>query len=122
MRLKKGEYIITGFIAQDDEEVLTVSENGIGKRTPIAEFSVHHRGSSGILVFKKSERTGRLVKAIPVGRDDDIMVVTKNEKTIRLKVSGIKSQARVTSGVKLIDVGDGDWVLEVSRVEGSDDE
>ncbi len=122
MRLKDGDYLITGFIAEDDQEILTISEFGIGKRTPLAEFSVHHRGSSGILVFKKSERTGRLVKAIPVGRDDDIMVVTKNEKTIRLKVSGIKSQARVTSGVKLIDVGDGDWVLEVSRVEGSDDE
>ena len=114
--------MITGFIAEDDQEILTISEFGIGKRTPLAEFSVHHRGSSGILVFKKSERTGRLVKAIPVGRDDDIMVVTKNEKTIRLKVSGIKSQSRVTSGVKLIDVGEGDWVLEVSRVEGSDDQ
>lgn len=117
MRLKKGEYIITGFIAQDDEEVLTVSENGIGKRTPIAEFSVHHRGSSGILVFKKSERTGNLVKAIPVKPDDEIMIITRNEKTIRLKVSGIKSQARVTSGVKLIDTSDNDVVIEVSRIE-----
>ena len=117
MRLKKGEYIITGFIAQDDEEVLTVSENGIGKRTPIAEFSVHHRGSSGILVFKKSERTGNLVKAIPVRPDDEIMIITRNEKTIRLKVSGIKSQARVTSGVKLIDTSDDDMVIEVSRIE-----
>ncbi len=117
MRLKKGEYIITGFIAQDDEEVLTVSENGIGKRTPIAEFSVHHRGSSGILVFKKSERTGNLVKAIPVRPDDEIMIITRNEKTIRLKVSGIKSQARVTSGVKLIDTSDNDAVIEVSRIE-----
>jgi DNA gyrase subunit A len=117
MRLKKGEYIITGFIAQDDEEVLTVSENGIGKRTPITEFSVHHRGSSGILVFKKSERTGNLVKAIPVKPDDEIMIITRNEKTIRLKVSGIKSQARVTSGVKLIDTSDDDKVIEVSRIE-----
>ena len=117
MRLKKGEYIITGFIAQDDEEVLTVSENGIGKRTPITEFSVHHRGSSGILVFKKSERTGNLVKAIPVKPDDEIMIITRNEKTIRLKVSGIKSQARVTSGVKLIDTSDNDAVIEVSRIE-----
>jgi DNA gyrase subunit A len=117
MRLKKGEYIITGFIAQDDEEVLTVSENGIGKRTPITEFSVHHRGSSGILVFKKSERTGNLVKAIPVKPDDEIMIITRNEKTIRLKVSGIKSQARVTSGVKLIDTSDNDVVIEVSRIE-----
>ncbi len=117
MKLKKGEYIITGFIAQDDEEVLTVSENGIGKRTPIAEFSVHHRGSSGILVFKKSERTGNLVKAIPVRPDDEIMIITRNEKTIRLKVSGIKSQARVTSGVKLIDTSDNDAVIEVSRIE-----
>ncbi len=122
MRLKDSDYIITGFIAEDDQEILTISEFGIGKRTPIKQFTVHHRGSSGILVFKKSERTGRLVKAIPVSSDDDIMVVTKNEKTIRLNVSGIKSQARVTSGVKLIDVGEGDWVIELSRVEGSDEQ
>ncbi len=122
MRLKDSDYIITGFIAEDNQEILTISEFGIGKRTPIKQFSVHHRGSSGILVFKKSERTGRLVKAIPVSSDDDIIVVTKNEKTIRLKVSGIRSQARVTSGVKLIDIGEGDWVLELSRVEGSDEQ
>ena len=122
MRLKDADYVITGFIAEDDQEVLTISEFGIGKRTPLEEFSVHHRGSSGILVFKKSDRTGRLVKAIPVSADDDIIVVTKNEKTIRLKVSGIKSQSRVTSGVKLIDVEEGDWVIELSRVEGSDEQ
>lgn len=117
MRLKPGEYIITGFVAQDDEEILTVSERGIGKRTPISEFSVHHRGSSGILVFKKTDRTGNLVKAIPVTPDDEIMIVTRNEKTIRLKVSDIKSQSRVTSGVKLIDTSDDDTVIEVSRLE-----
>ncbi|EQB72649.1 MAG: hypothetical protein AMDU1_APLC00005G0028 [Thermoplasmatales archaeon A-plasma] len=117
MRLKDGEYIITGFVAQDDEEILTVSEKGIGKRTPISEFSVHHRGTSGILVFKKTDRTGNLVKAIPVKPDDEIMIITRNEKTIRLKVNGIKTQKRVTSGVKLIDTSDDDTVIEVSRIE-----
>ncbi len=122
MSLKKGDYIITGFVSQDHQEILTISENGIGKRTPLDQFTVHHRGSSGILVFKQNERTGRLVKAIPVAPDDDVIVVTKNEKTIRLNVSGIKSQSRVTSGVKLIGVDEGDWVIELSRVEQSDEE
>lgn len=122
MRLKKGDYIITGFVTDGFEEILTISENGIGKRTPLGQFSVHHRGSSGILVFKENERTGRLVKAIPVKKDDDIIVVTKNEKTIRLNVSGIKSQARVTSGVKLIDVKEGDWVIELSRVDAAEEQ
>ena len=122
MKLKGNDFIITGFVAEDDQEILTVSENGIGKRTPIKQFSIHHRGTSGILVFKESERTGRLVKAIPVRADEQILIVTKNEKTIRLKVSEIKSQSRVTSGVKLIDVGEGDWVLEVSRLDASEAE
>lgn len=122
MRLKKDDYIITGFISTDNEEILTISENGIGKRTPLSKFTVHHRGTGGNLVFKQNERTGRLVKAIPVSADDEIIIVTKNEKTIRLKVSGIRSQARVTSGVKLIGVEEGDWVIELSRVEKSDEE
>ncbi len=122
MRLKGHDFIITGFVAEDDQEILTVSENGIGKRTPIKQFSVHHRGTAGNLVFKENERTGRLVKAIPVRADEQILIVTKNEKTIRLKVSEIKSQSRVTSGVKLIDVGEGDWVQEVSRLDASEAE
>ncbi len=121
MRLKPGEYIITGFVASDDEEILTVSEKGIGKRTPISEFSVHHRGTSGILVFKKTDKTGNLVKAIPVRPEDEILIITRNEKTIRLHVSDIRSQSRVTSGVKLIDTSEDDSVLEVSRIEPGED-
>ncbi len=121
MRLKPGEYIITGFVASDDEEILTVSEKGIGKRTPISEFSVHHRGTSGILVFKKTDKTGNLVKAIPVRPEDEILIITRNEKTIRLRVSDIRSQSRVTSGVKLIDTSEDDSVLEVSRIEPGED-
>lgn len=122
MRLKNGEFVVTGFMAGDDQEILSITEKGIGKRTPIAEFSVHHRGSSGILVFKENQRTGKLVKAIPVSKDDHVIIVAKNEKTIRLKVSDIKSQSRVTSGVKLIDVDDQDWVIELSRVEATEEE
>lgn len=122
MKLKKNDFIVTGFVSSDDQSVLTISEKGIGKRTPLSQFTVHHRGTSGNLVFKQSPRTGRLIKAIPVSEEDEIIIVTKNEKTIRLKVSGIRNQARVTSGVKLVNVDSGDSVIEMSRVEKSDEE
>ncbi len=121
MRLRNKDYVLTGFVSQDHQEILTISENGIGKRTPLSQFTVHHRGTGGNFVFKQNARTGRLVKAIPVAKDDEIIIVTKNEKTIRLKVSDIRSQARVTSGVKLIGVDEGDWVIELSRVEKSEE-
>ncbi|MEM3675979.1 MAG: DNA gyrase subunit A, partial [Thermoplasmataceae archaeon] len=96
MKLKNGDYVITGFTVSDSDEILTVSEFGKGKRTQVSAFPVHHRGTMGTLMFKRSESTGKLVKAISVSPDDEILIVTSNEKTIRLKVSEIRLQSRVT--------------------------
>ncbi len=117
MRLKKSDYIISGFMCSDDQDVLTISEFGIGKRTPINEFNLHHRGTSGMLVFRESERTGKLVKAIPVVDSQDVLIVTQQQKSIRISVKDVKRQSRVTSGVKLIDVGQDDRVINISSVE-----
>ncbi len=117
MRLGKNQYIISGFMCSEDQDVLTISEYGIGKRTPINEFNLHHRGTSGMLVFKESERTGKLVKAIPVKESQNIIIVTQQQKSIRIPVKDVKMQSRVTSGVKLIDVGEDDRVISISSVD-----
>jgi len=117
MRLHKGEYIISGFMCSEDQDVLTISEFGIGKRTQINEFNLHHRGTSGMLVFRETERTGKLVKAIPVKESQDVLIVTQQQKSIRIAVKDVKRQSRVTSGVKLIDVGKDDKVINISSVE-----
>ena len=119
MRLKPGDYIINGFSIAEDQFVLTVSEYGIGKRTPVNQFSVHHKGTAGIYVYKESERTGKIVKTLPVRESDEVIIATSNEKTIRLKVGDIKAQARVTSGVRLIDADKENKVIEVTRIDSS---
>ncbi|WP_393971975.1 DNA gyrase subunit A [Oxyplasma meridianum] len=116
MRLKENETIISSFAIKENEMILSISELGLGKRTDTTSFPVHHRGTGGVLIFKKTDRTGNIIKALPVAEGDDIIIITKNEKTIRLKVKDIKVLSRVTSGVKLIGLDDDDRVAVVSRV------
>ena len=113
MRLNGAE-VINSFLVDDSDTVMSITENGIGKRTKITDFSIHHRGSSGNLIFKENERTGSLVTALPVGDSQEVLIVTRNNKTIRLNSDEIKIQSRVTSGVKLINVGDDDLVVAAS--------
>ncbi len=113
MRLNGAE-VINSFLVDDTDTVMSITENGIGKRTIITDFSIHHRGSSGNLIFKENERTGSLVTALPVGDSQEVLIVTRNNKTIRLNSDEIKIQSRVTSGVKLINVGDDDLVVAAS--------
>jgi DNA gyrase subunit A len=109
-----GAEVINSFMVNDEDTVMSITENGIGKRTKITDFSIHHRGSSGNLIFKESERTGTLVTALPVRDSQEVLIVTKNNKTIRLKSDEIKIQSRVTSGVKLINLDDNDLVVAAS--------
>ena len=122
MRLKKKEYVVSAFAVDDDEVVFNVSKKGIGKRTMVSQYPVHHRGSSGIFLSKWNDRTGDLVSALPVRENDDILLVSKMEKTIRIRVSDVRELSRVTAGVKLIDLSDEDYVISATRIEGEEDE
>ncbi len=109
-----GAELLASFLVDDNDTIMTISENGIGKRTYISEFSIHHRGSSGTLIFKESDRTGSLVTALPVKDGDEILIITKNNKTIRLKGDEIRILSRVSSGVKLINLDEDDRVVAAS--------
>lgn len=111
MRLKNKDYTISGFLVSPESTVLSISEKGIGKRSKAKNFPAHHRGTSGVFVFKQSDRTGRLVKVLPVTSEDEVLLVSRMEKTIRIRVSEIREQSRLTSGVKLIDLSEGDTVI-----------
>ncbi len=113
MRLNNAE-VITSFLVNDTDTIMSISENGIGKRTYASDFSIHHRGSSGNLIFKESDRTGSLVTALPVKDGDEIIIITKNNKTIRLKGDDIRILSRVSSGVKLINLDEDDKVVAAS--------
>ncbi|BAB59684.1 DNA gyrase subunit a [Thermoplasma volcanium GSS1] len=114
MRLGEEDYVVTAFVVKEGQDILSISEKGFGKRTNLSEFPVHHRGSGGVLVYRDTERTGKISQAIPVKEDDEVIIVSMNEKTIRIKASEIPETSRVTSGVKLIDLEDGDRIMAVA--------
>ncbi len=114
MRLGKDDYVISAFVVQDDQDILCISSRGYGKRTSIFDFPVHHRGSGGVIVYKASERTGNISKAIPVREDDEVLLVSRKEQTIRTPASKIAKLSRNTSGVKIIDLDSDDEIIAVT--------
>ncbi len=121
MRLKAKDRIISAFSLPEGNSLLTVSSNGIGKRTNPEEFQSHRRGTGGVLCMKQSKKTGPIAVALPVKEGEDIIIMTRNEMTIRINVSKIKLQSRVTSGVKLISLNKDDEVIAIGRI-GPEDE
>ncbi len=114
MRLGKDDYVISAFVVQDDQDILCISNRGYGKRTSIFDFPVHHRGSGGVIVYKESERTGNISKAIPVREDDEVLLVSRKEQTIRTPASKIAKLSRNTSGVKIINLDSDDEIIAVT--------
>ncbi len=103
-------------------DLLVVSENGYGKRTPIADYRVQGRAGSGILTMNCTEKTGKVVGAEVVEDDDKLLVMTTKGKGIRMLVNSIRTTGRVAQGVKLIDLAAGDQVRSFARlVKATDD-
>jgi DNA gyrase subunit A len=116
MRLPRGRSVLTAFAVSDHDYIMSVSEKGIGKRTRSSEFPIHNRGTSGVFIFRENRRTGKLVSAISVREDDEVLILTRGEKSIRIAVKDIREISRVTSGVKLVDLDDDDIVVSVTRI------
>lgn len=119
IRLKKGQRVISSFPAEDNMYVMSVSKKGLGKRTSVRDFPVHHRGSAGILIYKTSNRSGKLVSVLPVVDGDELLVIS-TRKIIRTKIDDVRILSRTTSGVKIMNLDSDDSVSTVSRIEVSD--
>ncbi len=117
MRLSKGDSIMSVFAVEGNQSVLTISARGLGKRTLQDEFPVHHRGSSGVKIMKITTKTGKVVVAFPVRDEDELLIVTKNDQTIRIKAAGIRQVGRNAQGVRVIDLNDDDEVISAGNVE-----
>lgn len=116
MHLSPGKKVIAAFLVFEDTQILSVSERGIGKRTPSNEFPVHRRGTKGVFIFRENKKTGKLVSALPVHDSDEILILTRGEKSIRTPVNKIRVISRVTSGVKLMGLEKDDQVVSVTRI------
>jgi DNA gyrase subunit A len=110
-------------VAQTEQQsVLTATENGYGKRTPITEYTRHGRGTKGMIAIQTSERNGKVVAATLVEPTDEIMMITTGGVLIRTRVSEIREMGRATQGVTLIAVEDGTRLSGLQRIAESDAE
>ncbi|WP_063548571.1 DNA gyrase subunit A [Burkholderia territorii] len=108
MQLEDGQQVIALLVAGSEEQtVLTATENGYGKRTPITEYTRHGRGTKGMIAIQTSERNGKVVAATLVDAEDQIMLITTAGVLIRTRVSEIREMGRATQGVTLISLDEG---------------
>jgi DNA gyrase subunit A len=125
IELREDDLVVGMDIIEDEsaDQVLTVSANGYGKRTPVSEWRAQNRGGKGIIGMDTSERNGALVKLRLVSPDDQLMVITNGGQVIRTRVSEIRETGRNTQGVRVIRLRDGEQVVDVEPVaEGEDDD
>src|SRR5690606_16774679 len=121
MTLEEGQSVIAMVVALDESKsVLTATENGYGKRTPIVEYTRHGRGTKGMIAIQTSARNGKVVGAVLVEPEDEIMLITTGGVLVRTRVSEIREMGRATQGVTLISVDDGSVLSGVRRVVESD--
>ena len=120
---EKDQLVAMAVIAADSQETLiTVCENGYGKRTPMADYPTKGRGGLGVITIKTSERNGKVVGVKIVTDEDDLMLITTGGKVIRMPVKGIPTLGRNTQGVRLVRLEKGEQVVAVDRLAERDEE
>ena len=117
MRLAEGQRVISMLTAEDESaSVLTATENGYGKRTPISDYPRHGRGTQGVIGIDASDRNGRLVAATLVSAADEVMLITTGGVLIRTRVDEIREMSRATQGVTLIKLGKEEKLAGLQKV------
>ena len=118
MRLPDADTLISLVVVDDeDQSVLTATENGYGKRTKVAEYTRHGRGTKGVVAIQTSERNGRVVSAKLVSEKDETMLITTGGVLIRSSVSEIREMGRATQGVRLINLGTDEKLAGLVKIE-----
>ncbi|MBI5142976.1 MAG: DNA gyrase subunit A [Nitrospirae bacterium] len=113
IELLNADEVVSADAVDADGTILTITEQGYGKRTPVSEHPVHHRGGKGVITIKTSERNGKVVRALQVGEDDEIMVIAHSGKMIRTRAADVSVMSRNTQGVRIMDLDDDDRVVSV---------
>ena len=122
INLADRDEVIGMQLVTQGSDLLIVSEKGMGKRTLISEFVTQNRGGKGVKCYKITEKTGNVVGIKAVDEDDEIMIINTEGIVIRMLISGISVLGRVTSGVKLINLKDGDLVASIAKVRDEEKE
>src|SRR5256884_1804177 len=122
--LRKDDYVVSlcAVSSDDSEKMLSVSEQGYGKQTPISTYRLQSRGGKGVINMKTTPQTGKVVAVFPVDQDSEIMIITQQAKLIRLEAGAIRKTGRSAQGVRLIKTDEGDMVTSASLVEAATEE
>ncbi|MEO6462055.1 MAG: DNA gyrase C-terminal beta-propeller domain-containing protein, partial [Candidatus Eisenbacteria bacterium] len=119
--LEGGDVVVSMVTVRRDATLLTITEHGYGKCSPVGDYRVSHRGGLGIITIKTTERNGNVVAVKEVVDTDQLMIMTTHGQLIRVPVKGISVIGRNTQGVRLINLDEGDLVSDVARVVIEDD-
>jgi DNA gyrase subunit A len=121
IRLRDGDYVVGAGTSGAGGTVLSVTENGYGKRTLTGEYTVQHRGGMGLKNYNVTDRTGFVVDMKLVNPEDDLLVVSDDGTIIRMAVSDISVLGRSTQGVRVMNVRDGARVISIARTDKEDE-
>ena len=123
MMMEDGQAVICMLVAQDETlNVLTATENGYGKRTPITDYTKHGRGTKGMIAISTSDRNGAVVGAVLVRETDEVMLISTGGVLIRSKVEQVRETGRSAQGVRLINLDDGTKLAGIELVIETDEE
>lgn len=119
--LRKDDFVVSvcAVSAEDNERMLSVSEQGFGKQTKITDYRFTRRGGKGVINMKTTEKTGKVVAVFPVDNESEIMIITQQGKLIRIEAESIRKTGRSAQGVRLIKTDGGDMVTSASLVEAA---
>ena len=117
IKLQEGQKVVSLIVPKGDGAILTATENGYGKRTPLADYPAKSRATQGVVSIKVSERNGKVVGAVQVDENDEIMLISDAGTLVRTRVSEVSTVGRNTQGVRLIRTADDEHVVALQRIE-----
>jgi DNA gyrase subunit A len=118
----KGDYIVAMEVVSEEDYILSVAENGYGKRTQVSEYRLQSRAGSGVINMKVTNKTGKVLAALRVQEDTDVILITKEGKILRTEAESIRKTGRSASGVKLVSMNEGDLIAAACAVQEAEEE
>ena len=124
IKLDKDDEVVSMSLVDPEQELLVVTENGYGKRTPVKEYKIQVRGGKGLLTYDKSKfkKTGALIGAMVEDKDDEVLLINSEGIIIRIRANEISELGRATQGVKIMKVQDETKIVAMAKVIKGEDE
>jgi DNA gyrase subunit A len=122
MTLASGDEVVGMEILSPGATILTVTENGFGKRTPLEDYRLQRRGGQGVITIRTTDRNGKVVRVAQVVDDDEVMLITDGGKVLRCPVKGISTMGRATQGVRVMNLDSGERLASMARVADRDED